>query len=77
MESTMADQNETRSRTPLAPQDPLRTGAPTSDARDELSIFSAPGMEVVLQWWVESNARWSRQSFGEIGYSLRQAENRL
>jgi hypothetical protein len=27
----------------------------------ELAIFSAPGVEVVLHWWVESNRRWAER----------------
>jgi hypothetical protein len=28
---------------------------------NELAIFSAPGVEVVLHWWVESNRRWAER----------------
>jgi hypothetical protein len=26
---------------------------------DHLSIFSAPGVEIVFHWWFESNRRWA------------------
>lgn len=58
MESTMTDQTEARRSAAQPAPEPAR--ATTADASDELSIFSAPGMEVVMQWWIESNQRWER-----------------
>jgi hypothetical protein len=29
---------------------------------DALAIFSAPGVEVVFQWWLESNRRWTERN---------------
>ena len=28
---------------------------------DDLAIFSAPGVGVVMHWWAESNRRWSER----------------
>jgi hypothetical protein len=58
MESTMTEQNETRRPTAQSAPEPVRTQP--ADPADEVSIFSAPGMEAVMQWWVESNQRWER-----------------
>jgi hypothetical protein len=49
----MAHQND---RASLAP-DVLSSERTPS----ELAIFSAPGVEVVLHWWVESNRRWAER----------------
>jgi hypothetical protein len=29
---------------------------------DHLSIFSAPAIEIVFQWWIESNRRWTERN---------------
>jgi hypothetical protein len=36
--------------------DPLSDRTP-----DDLAIFSAPGVGVVMHWWAESNRRWSER----------------
>jgi hypothetical protein len=28
---------------------------------DDLEIFSAPGVSVVMHWWAESNRRWAER----------------
>jgi hypothetical protein len=30
--------------------------------QDDVSIFSASGLEAVFQWWLESNRRWTEQN---------------
>ena len=40
------------------------TAAVASDSDrklDDVAIFSAPAVEVVLQWWAESNRRWTER----------------
>jgi hypothetical protein len=34
-------------------------GVPTQET---LSIFSAAGIEIVFQWWLENNRRWAERN---------------
>jgi hypothetical protein len=49
----MAQQNH---RAALAPD-----GLSLDRAPDDLAIFTAPGVDVVMQWWAESNRRWTER----------------
>jgi hypothetical protein len=58
----MAQQNDTCTPTAAlgaasGPVTPSPGGTP-----DDLSIFSAPALEVVFQWWLESNRRWTERN---------------
>jgi len=34
---------------------------PSDRGADDLAIFSAPGVNVVMHWWAESNRRWTER----------------
>lgn len=34
---------------------------PSDRTADDLAIFSAPGVGVVMHWWAESNRRWAER----------------
>ena len=34
---------------------------PADRTADDLAIFSAPGVGVVMHWWAESNRRWTER----------------
>jgi hypothetical protein len=34
---------------------------PSDRTADDLEIFSAPGVGLVMHWWAESNRRWSER----------------
>ena len=34
---------------------------PSDRTADDLAIFSAPGVGVVMHWWAESNRRWTER----------------
>ena len=54
----MAQHNDSDGVTAAVASDAL-----TSDRRlDDVAIFSAPAVEVVLHWWVESNRRWTERN---------------
>lgn len=36
-------------------------GLPSDRTSDDLAIFSAPGVGVVMHWWAESNRRWAER----------------
>jgi len=47
---------------PAAVTRALASDATSSDrTADDLAIFSAPGVGVVMHWWAESNRRWSER----------------
>jgi len=54
----MAQHNDSDGFTAAVASDAL-----SSDRRlDDVAIFSAPAVEVVLHWWVESNRRWTERN---------------
>ena len=55
----MAQQNDTGSPAAVLPLSAFSLDASPDRAPDDLAIFSAPGVEAVLQWWLESKRRWS------------------
>jgi hypothetical protein len=60
LERTMIPQKDVQGSTAIADQDTLPEATPARPS-DDLSIFSAPGLEVVFQWWLESNRRWTER----------------
>jgi hypothetical protein len=38
------------------------SAAPTDRPADDVEIFSAPGVGVILHWWAESKLRWAEQN---------------
>ena len=52
--SKMAQNNDT-----AAPKAALALDATADRTTDDLSIFSAPALEVVSQWWLDSKRRWT------------------
>ena len=55
----MPQQNETAGPTAVLRLDALSPDASPNRAPDDLAIFSAPGVEAVFLWWLESKRRWS------------------
>ena len=55
----MAQQNDTGSPAAVLPLSAFSLDPSPDRAPDDLEIFSAPGVEAVLQWWLESKRRWS------------------
>jgi hypothetical protein len=53
----MAHKNDKTAST--ATPDPLSLQSLPDPESDNLSIFSAPAVEVVSQWWIESKRRWA------------------
>ena len=45
------------SRAALAPH--ALSPETNSDTLENLSIFSAPALEIVSRWWIDSNRRWT------------------
>jgi hypothetical protein len=58
----MSQQNDTRSRTAARISDAPPADGATDHPTEDLSIFSAPALEVVFQWWFESNRRWTERN---------------
>jgi hypothetical protein len=52
--STMAAQNDSVV--------PAADGSSPEGTSDPVAIFTAPGVGVVLHWWLESNRRWTEQN---------------
>ncbi|HEY7474066.1 MAG TPA: hypothetical protein VH679_03580 [Vicinamibacterales bacterium] len=57
----MTRSNETAGRTAILTPDPAPAEAVPDRPVESLSIFSGPGLEVVFQWWLESNRRWTER----------------
>ena len=55
----MPQQNDTGSPAAVLPLSAFSLDASPDRAPDDLAIFSAPGVEAVFQWWLESKRRWS------------------
>jgi hypothetical protein len=55
----MAHKNDNTASTATLTLDPLSLKSLPDPASDNLSIFSAPALEVVSQWWLESKRRWA------------------
>ena len=55
----MAHKNDKTTSTATLTLDPLSLQSLPDPASDNLSIFSAPAVEVVSQWWIESKRRWA------------------
>jgi hypothetical protein len=58
----MPQEHDTGGATAALARDALSPGATPDRTPDNLSIFSAPALEVVFQWWVESNRRWTERN---------------
>jgi hypothetical protein len=58
----MAQQNETCTPTAALHLDTVSPDPTPHRTPDDLSIFSAPALEVVFQWWLESNRRWTERN---------------
>ena len=56
----MPQQERDRSIT-LAPDACLPNTTPDCEP-DHLAIFSTPGVEIVFQWWLDSNRRWAERN---------------
>ena len=63
----MAQQNETGSPAAVLPLSASSLDASRDRTLDDLEIFSAPGVEAVFQWWVESNRRWAERKGANAG----------
>ena len=63
----MAQQNDTGSPAAVLPLGALSLDASPHRALDDLEIFTAPGVEAVFQWWVESKRRWAERDGANAG----------
>ena len=80
----MAQQNDTGSPAAVLRLSAFSLDASPDRAPDDLAIFSAPGVEAVFQWWLESKRRWSASNgvdslmpaFSVGGKDLRSGESR-
>lgn len=61
----MTRPNDVARRMSIAPE-PTPVEAPPDRPAENLSIFSGPGLEVVFQWWFESNRRWTERDRAKI-----------
>jgi hypothetical protein len=52
---------DTASRTSTLVPDAAPAETAAERPSENLSIFSAPALEVVFQWWLESNRRWTER----------------
>jgi hypothetical protein len=50
---------------------------PSDRTADDLAIFSAPGVGVVMHWWAESNRRWAERDQSKRGHSSPASRNNL
>jgi hypothetical protein len=50
-----------RDRSGVLAPDGWSLNTPSDRPLDHLSVFSAPGVEAVFQWWRESNRRWAER----------------
>jgi hypothetical protein len=57
----MSQQNDTGTAAVLR-QNTFSLNPSPVQASPELAIFSAPGVEAVLLWWLESNRRWTERN---------------
>jgi hypothetical protein len=57
----MTRSNETAGRSAILTSDPTPAEAAPDRPVEHLSIFSGAGLEVVHQWWLESNRRWTER----------------
>lgn len=60
-DTQMTRSNETAGRSAILTSDPTPAEAAPDRAAEHLSIFSGPALEVVFQWWLESNRRWTER----------------
>ena len=58
----MAQQDETGRPTATMTLNASSVLAAADAPTESLSIFSAPGIELVFQWWADSNRRWSERN---------------
>ena len=80
----MPQQNDTGSPAAALPLSAFSLDASPDRAPDDLAIFSAPGVEAVFQWWLESKQRWSARNgadslmpaFSVGGKDVRSGESR-
>ena len=50
-----------RQNDPIGVTRALASDVSSDRTPDDLAIFSAPGVGVVMHWWIESNRRWSER----------------
>ena len=62
----MAQPNDTGSPAAVLPLSAFSLDASPDRAPDDLAIFSAPGVEAVFQWWLESKRRWSARDGAKL-----------
>lgn len=58
----MAQQSDTGGPSATLAPHALSPEANSDCALDNLSIFSAPALDIVSRWWLESNRRWTERS---------------
>ena len=58
----MAQQSDTGGPSATLAQHALSPEANSDCTLENLSIFSAPALEIVSQWWLESNRRWTERN---------------
>ena len=58
----MAQQSNTGGPSAALAPHALSSEADSDCTLENLSIFSAPALEVVSRWWLESNQRWTERN---------------
>ena len=58
----MAQQSDTGGPSATLAPHALSPEANSDCTLENLSIFSAPALEIVSQWWLESNRRWTERN---------------
>ena len=58
----MAQQSDTGGPSAALAPHALSPEADSDCTLENLSIFSAPALEVVSRWWLESNQRWTERN---------------
>jgi hypothetical protein len=62
----MTRSNDSAGRTAILTPDSTPAETAPDRPADNLSIFSGAGLEVVFQWWLESNRRWTERDHGSM-----------
>ena len=60
--SNMSQQSNTGGPSAALASHALSPEADSDCTLENLSIFSAPALEIVSQWWLESNRRWTERT---------------
>jgi hypothetical protein len=58
----MAQQSDTGGPSATLAPHALSSEADSDSTPENLSIFSAPALEIVSRWWLESNQRWTERN---------------